>query len=119
MTKMECNLEQCDDKVLFSEMFRATGRTTRLVDELVQEFFEKPMGTKIMVYDHYGSMQANKFLLDRFMKRLETEHPSAGCRISGRDGECILIERTTETYHERVREEYRKRQEKKHEDNIQ
>ena len=35
---MENNFELWDDKQVFDEMFRATGRTTKLVDELIQEF---------------------------------------------------------------------------------
>lgn len=105
--KMEYNFELWDDKRLFDEMFRATGRTTKLVDELIQEFFERPMGTNIPVCDHYPERRADEFLLDRFMKRLESEHPSATCKIHR--GKHITIERTSPTYHEKVKEEYVKR----------
>lgn len=109
---MVINFELWDDKRVFDEMFRATGKSTKLVDELIQEFFEKPMGTRIPVCDHYPERQADEYLLDRFMKRLESEHPSATCKIHG--GEHITIERTSPTYHEMVKEEYeRRRQEKK------
>ena len=111
LTKMEYNFELWDDKRVFDEMFRATGKSTRLVDELIQEFFEKPMGTKIPVCDHYPERRADEFLLDRFMKRLESEHPSATCKIYR--GEYITSERTSPTYHEKVREEYARRQEEK------
>ena len=105
--KMENNFEYFDDKQVFDEMFRATGRTTKLVDELIQEFFERPMGTNIPVCDHYPERVADEFLLDRFMKRLESEHPTATCKIHR--GEHITIERTSPTYHEKVKEEYVKR----------
>ena len=111
-TKMEYNFELWDNKRVFDEMFRATGKSTRLVDELIQEFFKQPAGTKIPVCDHYPERQADEFLLDRFMKRLESEHPSITCKVHR--GEHIMIERTTKTYHEQVREEYAKRQEGKH-----
>lgn len=112
LTKMMYNFELWDDKRVSEEMFRATGKSTRLVDKLIQEFFEQPAGTKIPVCDHYPEKQADEFLLDRFMKRLELEHPSITCKIYR--GEHIMIERTTKTYHEQVREEYAKRQEGKH-----
>ena len=105
--KMENEFELWDDKRVFDEMFRATGRSTRLIDELIQEFFEKPMGTKILVCDHYPERRADEFLLNRFMNRLESEHPGATCTIHL--GENIIIERTSETYHEKVKEEYVKR----------
>ena len=112
LTKMEYNFELWDDKQVFDEMFRATGKSTRLVDELIQEFFKQPAGTKIPVCDHYPERQADEFLLDKFMKRLELEHPNITCKIYR--GEHIMVERTTKTYHEQVREEYAKRQEGKH-----
>lgn len=117
---MVINFELWDDKKLFDEMFRATGKSTKLVDELIQEFFEKPMGTRILVCDHYPERpvcdhyperQADEYLLDRFMKRLESEHPSATCKIHR--GEHITIERTSPTYHEMVKEEYERRQQEK------
>lgn len=108
---MEYNFELWDDKKLFDEMFRATGRSTKLVDELIQEFFEKPMGSKIPVCDHYPERRADEFLLNRFMNRLESEHPGATCKIHL--GEHITIERTSPTYHEKVKEEYAKRQKDK------
>ena len=110
---MENEFELWDDKRVFDEMFRATGKSTRLVDELIQEFFAKPMGTKIPVCDHYPERRADEFLLNRFMKRLESEHPSATCKIHR--GENIMIERTSETYHEKVKEEYLKRVKEKDE----
>ena len=111
LKKMENNFEHYEDKRLFGEMFRATGRTTKLVDELVQEFFEKPMGTKIPVLDHFPDRRADEYLLDRFMKRLESEHPGATCKIHREKH--ITIERTSPTYHEKVKEEYARRQEEK------
>ena len=103
-----------NDKELFEAMFRATGRSTKLVDELIQEFFEKPMGTEIPVCDHYPERRADEFLLDRFMTRLESEHPTATCKINW--GKHITIERTSPTYHEMVKEEYARRQEEKYKD---
>ena len=112
---MVINFELWDDKKLFDEMFRATGKSTKLVDELIQEFFEKPMGTRIPVCDHYPERRADEYLLDRFMKRLESEHPSATCKIHR--GEHITIERTSPTYHEMVKEEYERRQQEKNKKN--
>ena len=105
---MENKFKNYGDEQLFEEIFRATGKTTRIVDKLIQEFFEKPMGTKIAIVGHYPERRADEFLLNVFMKRLESEHPSATCKIHR--GELITIERTTKTYHEEVEEEYKRRQ---------
>lgn len=105
---MKYNFELWNDRKLCEETSRATGKTTRIVDKLIQEFFEKPMGTKIAIVDHYPERRADEFLLNVFMKRLESEHPSATCKIHR--GELIMIERTTKTYHEEVEEEYKRRQ---------
>lgn len=40
---------------------RATGRSTRLVDSIIQEFFTKPMGTIIPVADHFTGINFNHF----------------------------------------------------------
>lgn len=102
--------EDYDDKRIINETFRLSGRTTRQVDELIQEFFEKPMGTKIPVIDHFPERKADEYLLERFMKRLESEHPGATCKIHR--GEPLTIERTYKTYHDRIMEEYQRRKER-------
>ena len=105
---MKYNFELWNDRKLYEETSRATGKTTRIVDELIQEFFEKPMGTKIAIVDHYPERRADEFLLNMFMRRLESEHPAITYKIH--KGELITIERTTKTYHEEVEEEYKRRQ---------
>lgn len=35
---------------------RATGRSTRIVDRIIQDFFEKPIGTIIPIYDHFNGV---------------------------------------------------------------
>lgn len=50
---------------------RATGRSTRLVDEYIQELFNDG---QIIVEDHYGTLESNRFLFDRITTRLSQEH---------------------------------------------
>lgn len=38
---------------------RATGRSTRIVDRIIQDFFEKPIGTIIPIYDHFNGVNFN------------------------------------------------------------
>lgn len=41
------------------EQERATGRSTRIVDGIIQDFFNKPMGTIIPIYDHFNGVNFN------------------------------------------------------------
>lgn len=50
---------------------RKSGRTTRLVDGLVQELFNTGF---CYVEDHYGSILANKMILRKLLDRLDLEH---------------------------------------------
>ena len=90
--------------------YRASGRSTRIVDELVQEFFKAPLGTKIMVCDHYGTRQADEHVLRKLRKRIEAEH-HAKYHIT-HDGGLLYIIRDEPTVQELVLEEIEKRKEK-------
>ena len=50
---------------------RATGRTTRIIDRLVQELFETG---SCKIADHHPTHEADRYLLHRLMGRLEAEH---------------------------------------------
>lgn len=52
---------------------RASGRTTRLTDKYIQEFFNN--GTTGYIADHYGDHRANTMLYKRICFRLDLEHP--------------------------------------------
>lgn len=56
------------------ERFRATGRSTRLVDEYVQKFFTEPIGTPIKVLDHWNDARAHHGLMSKLIDRLTYEH---------------------------------------------
>lgn len=51
---------------------RRSGRTTRIADRCVQEFFKE--GYTICV-DHHSTFKAHKYLLDIVRRRLSREHP--------------------------------------------
>lgn len=53
---------------------RATGRSTRLVDEYIQMFFTNPQGVPVKVLDHYDDIKAHVQLLERVVSRLKIEH---------------------------------------------
>ena len=61
---------------------RRSGRTTRLVDEYIQRFFNEPMYTPIVIKDHLvdreePSRDANIELLKKIEIRLNNEHRSS------------------------------------------
>jgi hypothetical protein len=100
-------LKSKTDEELEELLGRATGKTTRLVDRVVQEFFTQPMGTKIYAYDHYGTRQADQLLLKTVAKRLEAEH-HARFHLGGHDG-CYIV-RDTPTLRELILKEFEKRE---------
>lgn len=88
---------------------RASGRTTRLVDSVIQEFFTQPIGTKIYVYDHYGTRQADQMLLEKVAKRLETEHHAKFHLSKNFHSQAYYIVRDNPTLHELILEELKNR----------
>ena len=97
-------LEYYRDKV---DQHRASGRSTRIVDDIIQQFFQKPMGTIIPIYDHFTGVnfnfsnpsrsdychndkrterwgiirQADHFILKRVEGRLKYEHGGVKYKI--------------------------------------
>ena len=72
-------LKHLSDVELNNLSFRASGLTTRLIDEFVQDFFNEPMGTKIHIRDHYGFTMAENdratiLLISKLRARIEAEH---------------------------------------------
>ena len=53
-----------------------SGRTTRLIDEYIQKFFNEPMYTPIIVCDHVNTQENNTELLRKITERLLAEHSS-------------------------------------------
>lgn len=107
----QCDLSYKSDEELYDLQNRATGASTRIIDELIQEFFTQPMGTRILVRDHYPETRADRFLGDRMAKRLENEF-HVKFRYNRNDARGINFIREEPTYHEMVMEEIRRREEK-------
>ena len=53
---------------------RCTGASTRIMDEVISEFFNLEPGQSIEVVDHYPEKRASKFLCDRICDRLKYEY---------------------------------------------
>ena len=73
-----------EERLLLREVLelegRATGATTRLADEYIQKLYEDE-GQWIEIHDHYGTVNADRLLLDKIIKRLELEHPMDSVHI--------------------------------------
>ena len=104
--------EHVSDEELNSLQYRAKGDSTRLIDEYVQEFFTKPMGTKIYVSDHYGFTRADNDratvgLITKLCERIEREHH---CKFKQRkDINGYYIVREEPTFHELIMNEIERR----------
>ena len=99
------------DEELETYRNRCTGSSTKLIDELVQEFFTQPVGTKIFVNDHYPTRQADICLGDRVAKRLEFEH-HVPFKYNRHSAQGVYFVREEPTYHERIMAEIEKRERK-------
>lgn len=106
--KMENKFENYGDEQLFEEIFRATGRSTRLADNYIQDFFTQPMGTKIYIHDHHGTREADNYLLGVVLKRIENEHRTKYRK--GADSKGFYIVRDEPIRREEVLAEIERRQ---------
>lgn len=98
-----------DEELKSLRYSRSTGMTTRIIDRIVQEFFTQPMGTKIYIFDHYGTRQADDFLRRKVLIRLDYEHHMKA--KMGADEHGLYIVREEPTYHELIEEEIKRRKE--------
>lgn len=70
--------------------YRATGRTTRLVDEYIQQIYNN-QGEWVRIADHYPSMQADKVVFDNVCGRLKYEHSSDEFKVRKMYGFEIML----------------------------
>ena len=101
---LESHLKMLGYDELLAELERATGRTTREIDELVYNFFTAPYGEWVPVVDHYPGRMADDMLFNKFMRRMETEHPLVGVEYK-KNANPIVVRRKDKTYNELVSEE--------------
>ena len=55
---------------------RASGRTTRAIDNAIQWLFTHP-GEELMVIDHYSTREANEYMFRNIGRRMAIEHQHA------------------------------------------
>ena len=54
---------------------RSRGRTTRIIDEYIQELYRHE-GEWIEIKDHFASPRADRMVLNKIVARMALEHPS-------------------------------------------
>ena len=127
MNDVELIKLEIDDLIFKLNSYRATGRTSRLVNDIVEQLFRYPVNTKINVIDHYhgrnigyidgkcivdtshnvgtrkSSKIASKILLNKIIKRLNTEYPNTKYEYSKAYPYWIM--RTSKTCREIMKDE--------------
>lgn len=81
---------------------RNTGKTYRVINKIIDDFFNKPIGTKIALVDGKptnDSIVLQKFIL-KLVARLKSDFPDMNFKITYEGPGVAFIERTTETYQE-------------------
>jgi hypothetical protein len=58
----------------YEAKYRASGRTTRQVDDYIQKLFNAQIGEWITLFDHSGCRTGNDGLFHKIRKRMEFEH---------------------------------------------
>lgn len=132
---LEYRLRELEDELAYH---RATGRTQRLVNETIEKFFQKPMGTLIEIQDHYtgvnygydkehkrglfetshmeyrndiGAKRANHIMAEMIKNRLENEYPAVQYEFD-LTSYPFTVTRKSETLSERLQREINEIKEK-------
>lgn len=54
---------------------KSSGRSTRLLDKYIQDFFFLENNEVLYIADHEPTKEADLALMDRFINRMNAEHP--------------------------------------------
>lgn len=82
-------------------MLRATGRSYRIANKIIDDLFVKSRGTLILVKDHYPTRAANVCLLRLVEKRLHNDFPNLEYKVVLKRNNIYLVRLT-----ELVRDKY-------------
>lgn len=82
-------------------MLRATGRSYRIANKIIDDLFVKSRGTEILVEDHYNTREANKCLLRLVEKRLHNDFPNLEYKVVYKRNNIYLV-RLSELERDRI-----------------
>lgn len=119
MTKEEYNekrknlkeqISECE-KILYYK--RASGKTQRMVNKLVEELFQQPIGTEIFIKEEFlnTNEEQNMILAHMLEYRLNTEYPNVKYKITRKKGGRYFAVRLSKTLKETTEEKLRVLQE--------
>lgn len=111
MKKKEKELSLDEKYFLHNELIelasRATGRSTYILNEIINDFFENPIGTPIEIYDHYEykgydkdkkikvcNNMARENMLNMVRRRLASEHPNIEYSVEHNFGTIYIYRKT-------------------------
>lgn len=60
---------------------RASGRSSRILNSIIEEFFQNPIGTHIAIYDHSTNKNDVRIMVNNVERRLKNEYPQIKYRI--------------------------------------
>lgn len=82
-------------------MLRATGRSYRIANKIIDDLFVKSRGTEILVEDHYNTRESNRCLLRLVEKRLYNDFPNLEYKVVYKRNNIYLV-RLSELERDRI-----------------
>lgn len=90
--QLKKQLKELNRKILRTSV-RASGRTYRIANDIIQSLFENPIGTWVNVIDHHQG--DSRDLLDMLTRRLTNDFPQITFTIDYSDGVTLIKRETT------------------------
>lgn len=96
MTDKELIQQEIDKIQGYIEANRYTGRTYRIANEIIDKFFNEPIGTIITMVDHSD----NNVLANMVVDRIKHDFPNIKFRLECKNNKIYTIVRCTPTFKE-------------------
>lgn len=74
-----------------SDILRATGRSYRIANKIIDDLFVFPRGTQILVEDHHNKREAHISLLRLVEKRLHNDFPTLDYKVVYENNNIFLV----------------------------
>jgi hypothetical protein len=102
MTDKELVQQRIDELKEHIASGRQTGKTYRAINNIIEELFSKPVGSKIHLIDNpeKKDTESIKSFANEFSKRMVRDFPDTFFKISYPEPGVAVVTRVTETYQE-------------------